>query len=123
MVAWISLLCTKLSILFLYLRIFEVDRLMKIAIILGMIWTGLTYLPFVVVTPWECAPHIGEKWGKDVAIRCSNTVNVDFFIVSAVMAVILDIYILVLPVPMIRRLSLSWKRKVGLMAVFTTALL
>jgi hypothetical protein len=121
MVAWVSLLCTKLSILFLYLRIFEVNRFMKIAIIFGMIWSVLTYIPFLVVTPLQCAPRIGKEWGIHVAVRCSNTVNVDFFIVSAVLAVMLDIYILVLPLPLIRHLSLSWKRKIGLVAVFTTA--
>lgn len=122
MVAWVSLLCTKLSILFLYLRIFKVNKVMKIAIILGMVWSALTYLPFAILTPLKCAPRIGEKWGK-VAVRCGDMTNVDFVVVSAVMAVILDVYILVLPLPLVKHLSLSRKRKIGLAAVFLTALL
>jgi hypothetical protein len=121
MIAWPSLLSTKLSILLLYLRLFEVKRSMRYAIYLGMFWTVLTYLPFLVITPVLCAPHPGKKggWSLEVALRCNE--GVDWDIASAAMAVLLDAYILVLPLPILWTMPLSWGRKWGLVVVFTTA--
>lgn len=119
MIAWPTLLFAKLSIFLLYLRLFHINRSTRWAIYLGILWTLLTYLPFLVVTPYLCAPHVGEKWTLEVAMRCNDAL--DWEIASAAMAVILDTYIFVLPLPILKALPLSRGRKWGLVAVFGTA--
>lgn len=119
MIAWPALLFAKLSILLLYLRLFNVNRTTRWAIYAGMLWTLLTYLPFLIVTPYLCAPHVGKKWTLDVAVRCNDAMRWE--ITSAAMAVVLDTYIFALPLPILKALPLSQGRKWGLGVVFGTA--
>jgi hypothetical protein len=74
-----------------------------------------------VTTSWYCAPHIGEGWGFSVALRCRNF---DLWqIVSSSMAVALDVFILVLPMPLLGRLKLNSGKKIGIALMFSTAIL
>lgn len=117
--AFLSLLFAKTSIFLLFLDIFDVKPSMRYAIYAGILWTLLTYVPFFFVMPYLCAPHLGEQWTTEVGLRCNDGVNWDT--TSAAMAVVLDLYILLLPMPMLRTMSLSVRRKCGLVVVFATA--
>ncbi|CAG8949654.1 hypothetical protein HYFRA_00007888 [Hymenoscyphus fraxineus] len=119
MVAYPSILFAKISILLLYLRIFTVKKEIRYLIYGGIAWTIVTYGPFIVTINWYCAPHIGEDWGLKSLLRCSKFA--DWQIFATVMGVILDLFILILPMPLLRRLHLSRNKKVGLIFVFGTA--
>ncbi|KAG9233259.1 hypothetical protein BJ875DRAFT_426244 [Amylocarpus encephaloides] len=119
MLAYGSLLFTKISILLLYLRIFTIKRIIRQIIYFGIVWSVLTYSPFVVTASWYCAPHVGEEWNMTVALRCRHF---DYWqIASSAMAIMLDVFILVLPMPLLRELQLSKSKKMGVIVVFSTA--
>lgn len=119
MLGYSSVLLAKISILLLYLRIFTVKKEVRYMVYGGIVWSIITYGPFFITTTWYCAPHKGEDWGMAVLMRCSGFADWQIFV--SVMAVILDLFILILPLPLLKRLQLSRNKKIGLMVVFSTA--
>ena len=100
-------------------------KAMKIAIIVGMIFTGLAYWAGVPVVSVLCAAHIGELWdplaGAPITRRC---VKSEYWgIVQGACAIVIDVYIFVLPIPAILQLQLTSKRKVQVLGVFMIAFL
>lgn len=121
MLAYGSLLFTKVSILLLYLRVFcfTASKTVGYIIYFGIFWTVATYAPAVITASWYCAPHVGEKWDLTVALRCRDF---DVWqIVSSGMAIALDVFILGLPMPLLGRLQLSKGKKIGIAGMFSTA--
>lgn len=122
-IAWSAIFLAKFSILWLYLRLFRVKRPMRYAVFAGIVWAALTYLPNMVVSAYWCAPHAGDPWDFNVGIRCGAKGPLKWLVASAVMSVVLDIYIVILPIPVILGLKLSGRKRLGLLIIFTTAIL
>ena len=116
MYALVSLF-SKLSILCLYLRIFQVHQL--------SIW--FTYALIVIVTGYTtasaltvifgCSP-VRKAWAPNLHGHCIQTVDVAVF--TAVMNVMTDLTIFLLPLPLLWRLRLERRTKIALMVVFLT---
>lgn len=119
--AWPAIFLAKVAILLLYRRIFRVKAYMRISIWIGIVWALLTYLPNPFVISYYCAPHIGEQWDLTVGIRCGDPLKWE--IASAAMSIMLDIFILILPIPVIMGLHLTRRTRVGVLFVFLTATL
>jgi hypothetical protein len=100
-------LLTKLAILFLFYRLFSPKRAFKWAIIFGCVYVTLTYLSVMFIFIFVKVPHI--------VVRSANGL--------AVLNLISDIYLLVLPMAAINSLKLPLARKIGLSAVFGAGLL
>lgn len=98
---------------------------MKIATIIGMIFTGLAYWPGVGIESYFCAAHPGETWdplaGSPESKRCSKTTY--WGITQGACAIAIDIYIFILLIPAIIALQLAPRRKLQVLGVFTTAFL
>ena len=116
---------SKEAIFLLYFDIFHVKNSMRIAIIVGMVFTGLAYWPGIILESIFCAAHPGESWdplaGSPIATRCAK--NEYWGITQGACAILIDVYIFVLPIPTILRLQLAPKRKLQILAVFMTALM
>lgn len=121
MLSWPSLLFAKLSILLLYLRIFSLERRVRLYIYAGLVWTVCTYLPSLITASYLCLPHSGQTTAVSIINSCRNAVP--WYITSASMAIILDIFIFILPIPILIRLKLSGRRRLGLLLVFLAAIL
>ncbi|KAI9688928.1 MAG: hypothetical protein M1820_010209 [Bogoriella megaspora] len=121
LLAWPAITLSKLAILLLYLRIFKVRPSMRYAIYAGIAWIFATYLPSMVVAIYFCGAHSGEPWSYPVGERCAEHGPTKWFVTSAAMSIILDLYILVLPISVVRRLNMSRKRRVGVLLIFFTA--
>ena len=67
-----------------------------------------------------CAPWLGESFGSQVvANRC---VKVDAWaVLQGVAEVLLDAYIFILPLPIISKLQVDARRKIGVSLIFMTA--
>jgi hypothetical protein len=115
-----SVFFSKMSILLLYLRIFTIKPHTCTAIYMLMVLNAGTYLPSLVIFPYFCSPRIGESWTAAIAYQCSNKSTV-WTQISAALAVALDIFIFILPLPLLRGLQLSPKKKRGVMLTFLTA--
>lgn len=112
---------SKASIFLLFHQIFEVQSAMRIAITAGITFCGLLYFINIPISALLSAPHVGETWAG-VLTSGRPQKNLLWGVVQAALSILLDLYIFILPIPVILRLHLSTKKKIQLIAVFTTAL-
>ncbi|KAL4880292.1 hypothetical protein BJY04DRAFT_219288 [Aspergillus karnatakaensis] len=113
---WVlSLSCTKISILFLYLRIFPVRWLIwsswaTMALIVA--WAIATILAGCLI----CTPF-AFNWDKTIpGGKCGNQVT--SFTVTGVINLVTDVIVLGLPMPSLYKLQMATYKKVTLIAVF-----
>jgi len=92
---------------------------LRYAIYFGMFWALITYMPTLFINSFYCAPHVGDAWNFAVGTRCADPLKWE--VAAAVMSVMLDIFILVLPIPAIIELNLAHQRRLGVLLVFLTA--
>ncbi|KAL8878622.1 MAG: hypothetical protein Q9192_008409, partial [Flavoplaca navasiana] len=109
----------KAAILTLYLRIFTVKRVMRGLIYSGLIVLFLVYATFIPLTIVLCTPRKGGAWDMVLLQKCKPTSIA--LVVQGVFCLLSDIYILVLPLPVIWNLNLKPKKKIGLTVVFMSA--
>ncbi|KAK2606344.1 hypothetical protein QQS21_003275 [Conoideocrella luteorostrata] len=120
-IAWPAISLAKLSILLLYLRIFRMNKTLRMAIWGGVALICVAYLPNIAVSSYFCAARVGEAWGPVVGLRCADRGSLKWLIASAALSVLLDFYILVLPIPQIMSLKMSVRRRLGVCLIFFTA--
>ncbi|KAL3455726.1 hypothetical protein BJX64DRAFT_297339 [Aspergillus heterothallicus] len=113
---WVlSLSCTKISILLLYLRIFPVRWLVvsswaTMAVI--VMWAIATILAGCLI----CRPF-AFNWDQTIpGGKCGNQVT--SFTVTGVINLVTDVIVLVLPMPSLFKLQMAMYKKVTLIAVF-----
>ncbi|KAK9772830.1 putative Extracellular membrane protein CFEM domain-containing protein [Seiridium cardinale] len=109
---------TKISILLCYLKIFP-KREMKIAIWV-FIALNIGYLiSFEVVSIFQCTPIQGawRGWDGEFPTTCRN-INVQGWM-AAFINVVLDFGTIILPLPELYNLSMSRKKKVQIMLMFS----
>lgn len=114
-----TMLATKLSILFMYLRTFMPIRKSKTDHLTQfIIWFNvLFYLSILVVASTGCVPR-HKVWQRWVPGKCVN--EQALLLVTAVINVLSDLSILILPIGCIWRLQLSRKLKLAVSALFAT---
>ena len=110
---------TKASILALFIRIFDVKRFriwpkLMLGVVAG--WT----ISFFFASLFQCypitaliEPFYGNKCVDSIALWYAGGIS----------DIILDAIILVMPVPMVLRLKLPTKQKIGVIAMFLTGVL
>lgn len=111
----------KLSILSLYLKMLEVDGPAKWATYLGMVFCVFIYLGKLVVAIIFCLPHSGERWTILILNRCRE--SNEWQVVTQVLVVALDLFIFIIPIPVLVRLQMGLRKKLGACSVFGIALL
>ncbi|KAI4253431.1 MAG: hypothetical protein LQ352_003697 [Teloschistes flavicans] len=111
---------TKVSLLLLYHRIFGVVKKFRLALWLAAFlvvawWIATTILAFLGCTPFA------YNWDKKIKGQCVDLVM--FFRWNGICNLVLDFLILLLPLPMVWRLSISARQKVELSGMFLLGLL
>ena len=104
----------KLSILYLYRRIFSVKIFRRVSFLTAAICVAW-WLVFPVTSLVPCRP-VEKFWHPQIEGYCYNFGK--FFIVMASTEIVLDVVILSLPIKMILGLQISCKRKILLCCVF-----
>ncbi|KEF52895.1 uncharacterized protein A1O9_10800 [Exophiala aquamarina CBS 119918] len=101
---------TKVTILCFYLRVFP-ERKFRIWVFCTMGATILYMLAFLIVSAFQCWPlsYAWTHWDGEHHGRCQN-VNAQGW-AAAVINIVIDIVILVLPLKLITKLNLHWKKK------------
>ena len=117
-----TLFFAKGAILLLYLRIFTVNKRMRYSIWFGLVWDTLLYWVNIPIATYYGTPRIGQSW-EDVAWTetCANLTT--FVLVQGVLSVVLDLYIFILPIPIVSKLPISLKQRLSILGVFATAIL
>ena len=122
MMGALALLLSKLSILLLLFRLFSPNRRTRYMIYLGGFWATVMSLTTIIVAGVLCAPRRGESFVSLVSLsRCQHEET--WAVIQGVMSATLDFYLLYLPIPMVWRLKLSTKRRVGVLSIFMTGLM
>ena len=108
----------KVSTLLLYKRIFGAtrNRLFAAAVyILIFLWT-LLFVIGTCCTIFQCAGHLSYAWETDHLHGCLNLSEMIFALTTV--SVVLNVFTLILPIPLIHRLQLPPKTKFGVLLVF-----
>lgn len=114
------MLCTKITFFLLYLQLFKPIKALRFCIYLGMIFTFGFYASATVMQFYFQTPRRGETFvSHQLRPLANKSLNLLLIPLSAV-GVVIDFYILILPMVAISRLQLAKKRKIGLCLVFGT---
>ena len=110
-----SLFGYKQTVLLLYLRLFGVRRSFKY-----FTWSAMFFVfGYLFSNFWSqifaCSPP-AKYWNPDIPGRCLDSLVEGR--VYGLMNIVSDFFIMILPLPMIWNLQLSWKGKVGISLVF-----
>lgn len=111
----------KAAILTMYLRLFGVKIWMRWCCYFGIGFLFCAYWSLVPVSAIYNFPHGNEKW--DLSMDIKSATSQLAYVVIGLVSVVADLYILVLPFPILLTLRTSWKRRVGLGVVFLTAIM
>lgn len=115
---YFSIVCpAKLSILFLYRRVFSVSQSFNVQVLLLMAVVTLFYAATTIASIFSCWPL---KYGW------INTLNEtpycfnynDFWLATGIIEAVLDVCLIALPVGMVSRLQMSAKKRMGITGVF-----
>jgi hypothetical protein len=113
----------KISILFFYLRIFpDKDFRMIVYVVMGLCVAYST--SFILVSIFQCRPVnlAWRRWdGMPKGGHCNN-INAQGWC-SAVFNIVLDVIVIVLPMRQLSKLALTWRKKVGVMLMFSVGFL
>ncbi|KAL8821067.1 MAG: hypothetical protein Q9223_000829 [Gallowayella weberi] len=106
-----SILLSKMSILLLLYRLFAPNKRFRYFVYIGLLWAILTFCTSLVVALALCVPRPREAF-----ISLQDI----WAVVQGALNVLLDFYILYIPVPIIWKLQMGRNRKFGVIAIFMT---
>lgn len=109
---------TKLSVLALYYRIF-VTLPFRYVVILTAVFVVLWLMAIEIVLGFECRP-IRAFWDLNVPGKCFDLVAFGYF--TNITNLIIDMWIFVLPIPVILKLQITKNKKIGLCFLFSVGL-
>ncbi|KAH7324730.1 hypothetical protein B0I35DRAFT_475953 [Stachybotrys elegans] len=111
---YITVSLTKVSILFLYLKLFPQQNY-RLFIWSFMAFVALTGFTCTVAGLFQCDP-IEKAWRTQLPGTCFNVVAL--FMSNAALNIFQDIVIYLLPVPMLWRVQVPLKQRIALICVF-----
>lgn len=102
-----------------YLQLFKPIKALKFSIYAGMIFTCGFYVSTTIVLFYYKTPRRGETFLSHMrGPLAAKSLNVS--IPHSAVGIVIDFYILILPIVAISRLQLAKRRKIGLCLLFGT---
>ena len=95
---------------------------MKYSIWSGLICCFLLYWTSVPLDVITSAPRPGQPWTLE-SVRKYYKLGTEYALIQGVFSVLLDIYIFLLPIPIVLKLKLSSKDRLSVLGIFGTAIL
>jgi hypothetical protein len=108
----------KLSILLLYLRIFGINRTLRLSCHLAIVFFTLFYIAYFGVQTGILVDCISEASLK--TNLCKNVYSLTVF--QSAFNVASDIFVFALPIPRIMELHVNRRQKIGLLIIFLAGL-
>ncbi|KAJ4385379.1 hypothetical protein N0V93_009806 [Gnomoniopsis smithogilvyi] len=105
-----------------YLQFFGIKRPMRIAVYVGLAVTFAAYWTSIPIAAYYGAPHSGETW-EELFVNLRPAKEAYWGFAQGVCAIVLDIYIFILPLPVLWRLHMDRAKRLQLLGVFGTALI
>ena len=97
-------------------------RWIRISALLGAIFTTLFYLGMTVCLFIFATPRRGESWLSHNFTR-GEDLNIHYSVPQSGVGLVIDIYILILPIVAVSELQMATRRKVGIILIFATGCL
>ena len=116
------MLFIKISFFIMYLDVFHLMRWLKISAYIGGIVTALFYGATTVCIFIFATPGRGQTWVEQ-AMSHRKQLPVDFSVPQSCVGLVIDLYILILPILGVMRLQMSAQRRVGVILVFLSAIM
>lgn len=113
---------TKIAIVMLYIKVFPTPLFQKIA--KATVAVCFAYIPaFALSITFSCTPisYTWTNWTRETKGHCFN-VNAWAWS-HAIINIVMDLWVIFLPVPELLRLQLGVRRKVHIMLMFSVGLL
>ncbi|TVY81906.1 hypothetical protein LSUE1_G000943 [Lachnellula suecica] len=118
-----ALACVKVSALLFYYRIFWVGQRggWFRSVIFGSIGVVVLWMiAFMLLTGLQCGSHFDALWKPTHTIYC--TVSHPFLLSYSISDLILDVWVILIPIPMVWTLKTNLTRKLAVLAVFLLAI-
>ncbi|KAH8880915.1 hypothetical protein GQ53DRAFT_668892, partial [Thozetella sp. PMI_491] len=114
---FIMLTLLKLTLLFFYLKIFPADNVRQLTwVTIGL--TTVWGLSFVLIAVFQCSP-VSYYWTRWDGLHTGTCLNINAIgWANAVISIILDGWMLYIPLWQVLKLQLTWRRKAGVIAMF-----
>ncbi|KAA8569705.1 hypothetical protein EYC84_001292 [Monilinia fructicola] len=116
-----TLLLTKVTLFFLYLELFQPFKWMRICVYTGVAVTTIFYLATGILMIVWSSPRRGETWQTHLFTDEQQYAQIYASPFSAV-GLVIDLYLLVLPLKAVYDLYLPLKRKLAVGVVFLTGI-
>ncbi|KAI3328949.1 hypothetical protein HD806DRAFT_481177 [Xylariaceae sp. AK1471] len=109
---------TKASFLFLYKRIFSISGKTRVLLITTIIIVAAWTVALFFAELFQCRTKFWANWGSthDIRTQCTMTTKIVFAV--CLTDFLLDLTIIIMPIPLIWQLSLSTRRKLGVISIF-----
>ena len=117
-----ALFFAKSTIFLFYLRVFSVSKMIRYGVWFGLFWNFCLYWSSIPVETVTSAPRVGQPWNIETINR-KNKIATTYSIFQGVFSVALDLYIFLLPIPVLMKLQMSLRRRCSILGVFGTAIL
>ena len=117
-----TFLFLKLTFFVMYRHVFGPKRWMRISANLGAILTTLFYGTMSLCAIIFATPRRGETWARHEGSHLAQ-MNIKLSIPQSCVNVVLDVYILILPIVAVAKLQMAPRRKVSIILIFMTGLL
>ena len=114
------MLFTKVTFFLMYLNIFRPLRWMRICAYIGAVLTSSFYLGMFLAQLILRTPRHGETWFSHTQATNVTQSSLALSVPQSVVGLVIDLYILVLPVFAVSQLQLPRRRKIGISLVFMT---
>ncbi|KAI1742989.1 hypothetical protein F4680DRAFT_389695 [Xylaria scruposa] len=113
----------KISLFALYLRLFNPSKIANFLIWLGLSFVSAFYLVSSIVTLVFCVPHAGDGgWGSPKSFQRCALPQTYTVVAAGVVGTVVDFYILCIPLRMVSKLMLSFRKKIAIASIFLTGL-
>ncbi|KAJ0349057.1 hypothetical protein COL154_013663 [Colletotrichum chrysophilum] len=108
----------KMSLLFFYMRIFSHNNMCKKLIWGTVAFNAVFGLTFIFVAVFQCTPisFYWTKWDGETPGTCLDINAIAW--ANAGISIVLDFWMLALPLSQIKSLNLHWKKKIGVAMMF-----
>ncbi|KAI1878992.1 hypothetical protein JX265_003169 [Neoarthrinium moseri] len=116
-----ALTFTRVAVLFFYLKVFPMRSFQLYAYIL-MALTFAYGIGYGAALIFQCIPIEGawRSWNGEYHAKCININQLGWS--AAAINVVLDLATIILPLPFLFRLSMSWKKKIQVIGMFAVGL-
>ncbi|PHH82715.1 hypothetical protein CDD82_5070 [Ophiocordyceps australis] len=125
-VGFLGLFLAKSATLLLFHQIFTISPRTRLAIRIGMGANLVLYTVCIIILIVYGVPHIGQTWDNLVIENINiadSSWNLYWGVAQAPASMLLDVYILILPLPIVSSIKMSRRSRAQVFGVFLTGLL